>query len=109
MTNPESAQTNAKKLEQAQELETFRQKVLEENEKTREDLRALAELLELKIIREAKDITGKQIIVVDNGKGEEVCIGFPDSRKERPCATAKIEGVDMKPYGHGPWSYFIEA
>jgi hypothetical protein len=83
-------------------------------EKELADLRALSDILNLPILREEK-FNGVISIVVDNGKGEEVHVGFPDGthmsgKKVSPAATGTIFApqVKMGMSGHGVWRRTIE-
>jgi hypothetical protein len=92
-----------------------RQELYEERiERELNNLRTLSEVLGLPIIREEK-LNGVISIVVDNGKGKEVHIGFPDGthingKKVSPAATDAIyvSGVKMGMYGHGIWRRSID-
>ncbi len=97
------------------EAAPLRQESYEERIKRElDDLRALSEILGLPIIREEK-LNGVTSIVVDNGKGHEVHIGFPDGthingKKVSPAATDVIytPGIKMGMYGHGIWRRSID-
>ena len=88
----------------------------ERKAKEYEALRAMSEVLGLTIVREDK-LNGTHAIVVDNGDGEEVYIGFPDGMRSangtmtrKPAATGKIytPRIRMSPYGHGIWRFGID-
>lgn len=89
----------------------------EKNKERRlEDLRALSEVLGLTILRE-EIFNGTPSIVVDDGRGEEVHIGFPDGTHSPsgkmaypPAATGRIwePPIKMGMYGHGAWRMSIE-
>ncbi|OHA88660.1 MAG: hypothetical protein A2741_02175 [Candidatus Zambryskibacteria bacterium RIFCSPHIGHO2_01_FULL_43_27] len=79
------------------------------------DLRALADVLGLKIMRE-EYLGGTPTVVVKNEKDEDVHIGFPDRRNMSPNApvqlrmaqaTRRIASVDMSFIGSGGWDYRI--
>ena len=70
-------------------------------EKNLEALRSVAEKFGLKILRDDK-FNNTDTLVVEDGYGEEVHIGFPD-RMDILAATGKIRGVKMYSYGHGSW------
>jgi hypothetical protein len=82
-----------------------------------EDLRALAEMLGLKILRKRK-VNGVTAIVVDDGRGEEVYIGFPGGRmgnngklSRSPATTGSLYEPRIKtvPYGNGIWRRCIDV
>ncbi len=85
------------------------------NERMLEDLRALADVLGLTILRE-ENFNGSPSIVVGDGRGSDVYIGFPDGthgaggRANPPAATGKIfvPPIKMGMYGHGAWRLCIE-
>ena len=96
----------------------WRTKWLSEVEKEegaeRDDLYTLAQLLQLKIVREER-FEGTWTIVVLGSEDQEVHIGFPHGRARlapgivgKVCATRRIPGVSMSPYGHGHWLYTID-
>lgn len=101
-------------MEGAPQQDNWREKMELVIEKERADLRALSELLDLPIIREEK-FNGVWSIVVDNGEGQEVHIGFPggthttQGKAREPAVTGTIykPNVKMGMYGHGPWKRSI--
>lgn len=79
------------------------------------ELYALAQILDLQILREER-FNGVITIVVDDGRGEEVHIGFPDGTRS-PTGTLMPVGatgtiyepkIKMSPYGHGHWRRRID-
>ena len=86
------------------------------NERHLENLRVLSDVLELSVLREEL-FNGTQSIVVDDGRGKEVHIGFPDgmhnpdgTRAYPPVATGTIfePKIKMGMYGHGAWRRSID-
>lgn len=75
-------------------------------EKQLEALRSVAERFKLKILRDAM-FNNTHTLVVEDGYGGEVHIGFPD-RMDILAATNKIRGISMYSYGHGAWQRGIE-
>ncbi len=96
---------------QPQELSV--QEIVEKKEL--EELRALAELLHLSILREER-FSGVMSIVVDDGRGEEVHIGFPDGIRSTAgkllplgaTGTVFEPKIQMSMYGHGHWKRRID-
>lgn len=92
--------------------ESFADRIKEEH---LEDLHALCDVLGLTVLREEK-FNGTWSVVVDDGRGEEVHIGFPDGthgpggHAYPPAATGKIfePAISMGTYGHGAWTRSIE-
>jgi len=78
---------------------------------SQEDLEALAQLLNLSVIRHSQ-IGSTPTIVVRNRNDQEVHIGFPNGRHfgivQPPLATGRIEGITMHGIGDGPWLYYID-
>ena len=70
-------------------------------EKHIETLRSVAERLGLNILRNDR-FNNTDTLVVEDGYGGEVHIGFPD-RMDRLASTGKILGINMYSYGHGAW------
>ena len=86
-------------------------KISQEKQGQLEDLRVLAELLELKIVRES-EFHNIPTIVIEGTKGE-VYIGYPHGRMLHgkaagPSATGRIAGIRMQSLGDLPWDYVIE-
>ena len=85
-------------------------------EKHLEALQSLADILKLSILRE-ENFSNTPSIVVDDGEGNEVHVGFPDGTHSMdgkkaypPAATDKVyqPRIKMRPYGHGAWRFYID-
>ena len=83
--------------------------IREKNEKTKNDLKIAAELLQLEVVREAYNGIDGPVLIVKDKEGKEATIGFSDGpRWLATTETIKLPNdVSISIYGHGPWRYKI--